>query len=542
MGEELLVRLVTGLVVVLTAGLIAGAICRRLGASMLVGYLVVGAVLAAATPNWPGHETRELEYLAKAGVLLLLFAIGIEFSLGELRKLLRPLVVGGAAQMLLVAVPAVGAARMLGQTWPAAVLLGAGIGFSSTVLVFKSLEESGQTTSSHGRRAIAILLFQDAAVVPLVLLLPLLTGQEGARAGWTWIRLELKSAVFLAAVPVVREGMIHGIVPWLARLRSIELVVLFSLVTLAGSCLTAYAIGLPSMVGALAAGLVLNGNRLTRQINAALLSFRETFAAVFFVSLGTLIRLDALVAVPWACLGMLLGVLALKTTAAAVALRLVRLPWLGAWGMGLGLAQIGEFAFVLLVIGMQLGILDAQVYNLFLFVAVVTLILTPQLLRYGLVLASRAGGVEHELAVPTPLGSRGLRKATVVGIGPVGARAASQLETKGYDVCLVDLNPVNLHRFAQQGFRTVMGDGSERPVLDRAGVKDCRLVVVSVPEDRAARRVVLAVRQANPEATILVRCRFQANLARLRAAGASDVFSEEAEIAARVAAWVDRQD
>ncbi|MBN2022263.1 MAG: cation:proton antiporter [Pirellulales bacterium] len=541
MADDLVVRLVGSLLVVLAAGLAAGAVCRRLGVSMLVGYLLVGTVLSAAVPGWPGENAHEMEYLAQAGVLLLLFSIGIEFSLAELRRLLRPMLVGGAAQMLLVAGPVAGVLLLRGHGWQSAVLLGAALGFSSTVLVFKALEEWGQTASSHGRRAVAILLFQDAAVVPLLLVIPLLTGQGEAAISLAVAELGLTSLLFLVAVPVARRLIIRWVAPWLARLRSVELVVLFALVVLSGSALASYGLGLPPMVGALAAGLALNGNRLTRQIDAVLLAFRETFAAVFFVSLGTLIRFDALAAMPWMCLGALAGVLALKTTSAAAAMRLAKLPWKGAWGMGLGLAQIGEFSFVLLVVGAQAGLITPAVYNLVLFVAVATLVLTPQLLKYGLRLAETGSPVGHEITILAPARNDDIPQAVVIGIGPIGARAASQLETKGYDVCLVDLSPVNLHPFAQQGFRTVVGNASETPILRRAGADHCALAVVTVPDDRAARRIVAAIRRANRAATILVRCRFQASVARLRAAGATDIFSEETEVAARVAAWVDRQ-
>jgi CPA2 family monovalent cation:H+ antiporter-2 len=293
------------------------------------------------------------------------------------------------------------------------------------------------------------------------------------------------------------------------------------------------------MVGAFGAGLMLNGNRLTLQIDAVILPFRETFAAVFFVSLGTLIRLDSLMATPLASIAALAGILVLKACAGGIALRLSGLPWLTALGMGMGLAQVGEFAFVLLTEGFSAGVIGSQGYDLMMFVAVASLILTPQILKIGLRIAERGFVSTPEVAAPRAHDTEGIPRAVVIGIGPIGSQTASQLELKGYDVCLIDLSAVNLHRFAQQGFRTVVGDASVRSVLEGADVPHSSLVVVTVPEDHAAMRIVSAARRLNKQAIILVRCRFQASLTKLRTLGATDAFSEETELASKVFTWLD---
>ena len=535
MDQPTLAKIAFELMTVLAVGLVAGAICKRTGIPMVAGFLLGGTILSPFFEKSP-----EMHYLADAGVLLLLFSIGIEFSLADIAKAARPLLVGGTAQMLLVAAPVALLGWLLSLPWQSAVLLGAAVAFSSTVLVFKALEEWGQTTSPHGRRAVAILLYQDAAIVPLVLLIPLLSSQsqgpDFAEFGW----LAVTSIGFLLAIPVGRWLVVGWLAPWLSHLRSVELLVLFTITVLGSVSLAAYYLDLPPMIGAFAAGLMLNGNRLTNQIDSVILPFRETFAAVFFVSLGAMIRFDALLAMPLVCFGALIGVLVLKTTAATLALRLARLPWQAAFGMGLGLSQIGEFAFVLLLAGMSQGIVEPEAYNLIIFVAVVTLIATSPLLKFGIRLAERSPVIEHETALPPTAADEWIPRATVVGIGVVGSRIASRLETIGYDVCLVDLSPLNLHPFSQQGFRVVVGDSSEPAVLQRADVPGCGLVIVTVPADQVAIQTVNAVRRLNAKATILVRCRFQASTAKLRAAGAKDIFSEEVEVAGKLMAYLER--
>ncbi len=530
MPHEPLSVLVFDLLLILTAGLLSGILCKRLGLSILAGHLVVGAVIGHGGLGLVAGEKEILKEIAEAGALLLLFAIGIEFSLGELVRMSRFFFLGGATQMVLVAAPAVGACRLAGLAWNEAVLVGSAMAFSSTVLVFRALEEWGQTASPHGRRAVGILLFQDAALVPLMLLVPMWSGDGPTPGAGTFLALAGKGAGFVAVVLAARWAIDRWLVPLLAGLRSTQLVVLFALTVLVGAGLGSHAMGLTPALGAFAAGLALSGNRLTAQIDALILPYRETFAAVFFVALGTLMRFDVLAGLAGAAisLGLLVVVLVLKTAAAALALRLVGLSWRGSLGMGLGLAQLGEFAFVLLSAGLRGGSIDAATYNLVLFVALGSLVFTPILLRVGLRLCGDLPGEPHERTAKGRIAGS-VPHAVVIGLGPIGRQAASRLEIGGIDVCLVDMSPVNLHPFAQQGFHTVAGDAVEADVLRRAGAPDVRLAVVTVPDDRTAVQIVRTLRSVNPDCRILVRCRYQANVARVRRAGADAVISEEVE-------------
>ena len=532
METPLVTKLVLDLLVILLAGLAAGVVCKRFGLSVLVGYLVVGAILGQGGAGLIGSETPQLKALAQAGALLLLFSIGLEFSLGELVRLGRAFFVGGTLQMSLVAVPVALAGRLFGLGWGPALLVGAAAALSSTILVYKALEEFGQTETPHGRRAIAILLFQDVALVPMMLVVPLLVGEGGSPTALAWLSLGAKTVLLVAVVLAARSLVGRILVPALAALRSTELVVLFALTVLGGAGMGALAIDLPPALGAFAAGLILSDNRLSAQIDALVLPYRETFAAVFFVSLGSLMQLGVLVEHPWLCLGGLIAVLALKTAAAAVALRVVGLPWRSAGGMALGLAELGEFSFLLLSAGLAQGVIQPEGFNLALFLALGTLILTPLLIRTGLrwtnpLIETELEGLRPE-AGPRP----SVRRAIVVGLGPIGAQVASRLETCGIDVCLVDLSPVNLHPYAQEGFPTVAGDAADPAVLGRAAVDQCSLAIVTVPKDQTARQIVAAVRRLNRTCRILVRCRYRANIAGVKKAGADAVVSEEAEASA----------
>lgn len=540
------VQLTYNLLCVLGAGLISGVVCKRLGISVLVGYLIVGIVIGNGGLGLISGDNKDLHHLAEAGVLLLLFSIGLELSLDELKRMRRYFFLGGSVQMIVVGVPVFLGARWHGLENAPSILLASAVAFSSTVVVFKALAEWGQTASPHGRRAIGILLFQDVALVPIILLIPLLTG-EGTKPSLTaYSVLAAKSIIFVTTVLLVRFTLNRWIIPLLGALRSVELVVLFMFTILGLAGLSAYLIDLPPILGAFAAGIALGGNRLSGQIDALILPFRETFAAVFFISLGTFMNLEIL-ATGFRPVMLIIAVLCLvivtKIFAAILSLRLTGLTWVVSFGMALGLAQMGEFSFVLLLIGKNsvvnsIPLLSETTYNIMVFVGICTLILTPPFLKRGLDLAEQYLIGDYSPSVLYDP-NRKVRHAVVIGIGPIGSQAASRLELSGIDVCLIDFSPLNLQPFAQQGFHTTAGDACDLEVLTRADTQNAHLVVVTVPADSTAIDIVTSVRELNPTCKILVRCRYLSNMAGIKKAGADTVISEEVEASVAFVRFLD---
>jgi CPA2 family monovalent cation:H+ antiporter-2 len=300
-----------------------------------------------------------------------------------------------------------------------------------------------------------------------------------------------------------------------------------TLVVLGGVTLMAYTIGLAPAVGAFAAGLVFSDTRWTKQIDALVLPFRETFAAVFFVSLGLLFDPSLLTEEPITILTGLMGLVLLKTFAATAALRLTGLQWKAALGTGIGLAHVGEFAFVLAVLGWEAGLVSSSDYHRLVSLALGSLVLTPFLLKTGLRWAETAEQVEEERQ--DSRFSEPARSAIVIGIGPIGQHVAQQFHNTGWDVWLIDQSPVNLHGFAQQGFHTLAGDATDDAILSAAPVSEAGCLAVCVPDDEVATRLVRALRALNARGQIVVRCRYTANERMLRQAGANRVVSEEAE-------------
>ncbi|GIW88400.1 MAG: potassium transporter KefB [Isosphaeraceae bacterium] len=533
MPEASIAPIVADLLVVLAAGLISGLVCRRLGVSLLIGYLIAGSIVGPGGLRLVRGDSDDLRHLAEAGALLMLFAVGIEFSPSDLRNLGRAFLVGGPIQMILVALPLILVTRLVGFSWNAAILAGSAGALSSTVLVFRSLLELGRTATPEGRGAIGILIFQDIALVPLLLLLPLLTGEGPPPGPAAYATLALQALAFLILVGVAREAIARGLVPLLAQLRSVELVVLSTLSILGGLATLAVALGLPAAVGALAAGVALSGNRLSKQIDSIVLPFRESFAAVFFVTTGSLLDPSILTREPLLLTLGLAGILILKTAAGTVALRACGLGWAPALAGGLGLAQLGEFALILAAQGVHHGLIDSLNAERMLAIAIGTLILTPQLLRAGLERLPPGSSTPPQ---PSFDGVARARCALVIGLGPIGRQVASRLEIMGLEVRLLDLSPINLQPFEQSGFHAVAGDARDPAVLRRAGVAEADLIVLSVPDDAIAIQILQTIRELNRNTTILVRCRFQSSTNRLKALGATAVVSEEAEASGRLIA------
>jgi CPA2 family monovalent cation:H+ antiporter-2 len=373
-----------------------------------------------------------------------------------------------------------------------------------------------------------MLLFQDVALVPIMLFIPVLSGSANAELLTKITNLFVVATLFVAAVYVLRKFIARKLVPLLISLRSTELVVLFAVIVLTGACWLASLLQMPAAVGALAAGFMLSGNRLTHQIDTLVLPFRETFSAVFFVTLGALLEPNVFLAEPLTISVTLVAVILIKALAAGFALKLTGLRWRQAMGTGLGLSQLGEFSFLIVGVGVAQGVFTQDDYQRTLVIAIGTLVLTPQLIKFGLRwghLRSDDGEVESD-----EFGSLvNSNRAVVIGVGLIGGKTAARLETLGVEVCLVDRSPLNLYPFAQQGFQTVTGDAMDDRVIERVCPVNSQIAVVSVPDDSNAIQIVARLRTANPSLFILVRCRYFSNMSELKKAGANQVVSEERE-------------
>ncbi|MBR2584542.1 MAG: cation:proton antiporter [Thermoguttaceae bacterium] len=581
------------LIMILIAGLIAGIVSKRCGFPMVIGYLVVGALIGqgglqgllmnladkydlipeeeisdladdTTGARLPGLLDEELERtaeepatvdaktaaqktieseefktemiskLAELGTLFLLFSIGIEFAPSQLITMKKFLFIGGPLQMLCVILPVVGFAWFGMGDWRIGVLIGCAVSLSSTVLVFKSLEEYGQSNSPLGLRAVAILLFQDMAIAPILLILPLIFNgpQSGGLTGAIAVML-IKAVIFLSVAVGIRYLFTRRWLGALQEMHSVNLMVLFTVVIFFGVCLIAFTLDLPVAVGAFAAGVALSETRLTHQISALIVPFRETFSAIFFVSLGALFDIRILFHHPFSTVGLFCGLLLIKMAAGAIAFRVLGLSSVTASALGLGIAQLGELSFIVLQQG---GFREdhPDLYQQMLFVALLTIILTPLFLKIAIHYIRRSGGQAENVPVETNDSEVSLppaekHRALVVGVGPIGVRTMTYLRDAGMEVCLLDMNPINLQPYAQEGVWTLAGDATEKSILQKAMVTQIDLAVVTIPSDTFTPEVVKTIRALNPECTIVARCRYSGTVAELKKNGANHVTCEESE-------------
>ena len=524
------------LLIVIVVGTFAGTICRQLSCSPLLGYLLTGVLIGETGLQWVPAGIEELTHLAELGVFFLLFSIGLELSLEELRKLGRFLFVGGAAQMLLVFLPVASFMFFfLHYSWQVSFLAGTAAAFSSTVLVFKSLGEIGKTTTGEGRRTLSILLFQDAALVPLLLLIPFLAMENVHQESRLFLlgKLFIVSLIFIGMVLVLRSLLRKWVIPRITQHRSPDLVLLLTLAVLGSVCLVAYRVGLPAAIGAFAAGLVFGGNRWSAQIDSLILPFREVFAALFFVSLGLMIDVTVFMEYPVQLCLAVVGLLVVKIIAGLVSFLTTGLSVRAGARFSLGLAHVGEFSFVVILAGLSAGLISSEEQKILFGIFGVTLFVAPNLIRFAF---SSTENSSDEQNTNTEKSKRIPKKrdCVVIGMGPVGHAVASKLDTLGFHITVIDQNPLNTQQFAQLGFPTISGDAAEQNVLLNAGVDQASLLVICVPEDITSLGIIKKCRSLNQHALIIVRCRYSAQKNEFEKAGANHVLSEEAELSQKL--------
>src|SRR5213082_601689 len=379
-------QLLRDLAIIFAGSLLVILVFHRLKLPALPGFIVAGVLLG---PNALGlvSDVHQVESLAEVGVILLLFTIGIEFSLSRLREMGRQVVIGGGAQVLLTVGLGAALAVGLGLAWPVAVLLGFLVALSSTAIVLKGLADKGEIDTPHGRLATGVLIFQDLCVVPMMLVLPYLAGGAGEGAGVAWALI--KAGLVVAGVLVLARTVVPRALSEIVKTRSRELFLIAVILVGTLTALGTAAAGASLALGAFLAGLVISESDYGHQAMAELLPFRDVFISLFFVTVGMLVEFDFIRAHPAVTLGGVLVVLGGKTVVASAGPAVLGFSGRVALLAGLAVSQIGEFSFVLAREGRGMGLVAETTYQTFLAVAVFTMLLTPFLLQGGPVLIDR---------------------------------------------------------------------------------------------------------------------------------------------------------
>jgi monovalent cation:H+ antiporter-2, CPA2 family len=516
-------------VVLLGFGALLGGIFERVRQSAIIGYLLAGALLG---PNvfhliQSGDEVLAVSEL---GVALLLFTIGLEFSWARLRGMGRVALGSGTLQVVFTTALGAGVGMVAGLGPAGSVAVGAICAVSSTACVLRVLTAQGEVESVHGDRAIGILLVQDMAVVPLVLVVSVLAdGGTAQEMFWGVLRTAGIGLALVAALYVVFYHVVPRLLAVGPMRSNREVPLLVAVVSGLGSGVVAHSAGVSPALGAFVAGVMLAESPVATQVRADVSSLKTLLLALFFTAMGMLtdptwIASNALL------VGSVVAVIVLgKMAIVWAALRLFGVRDRTALTAGICLGQLGEFSFVLA--GIARGkLLDDNAFTLIVSATVITMALTPFLVTKAPMLAARFSSRRSSTSNEESSKPEMDVVTIVIGFGPAGRAAAERIAETGCQVVVVDQNPSATRDARSLGYRAVTGDAQYSDVLEHAGLRTAAFVVVTVPGATAAVRLVSNVRQGAPEAQILVRARFHRSLAELHASGAHSVVDEEHEV------------
>ncbi|MFZ9764087.1 MAG: cation:proton antiporter, partial [Burkholderiaceae bacterium] len=511
----------------------------------LIGYLVVGVAFG---PHALGvaPDTDVTLWLAEIGVVFLMFSIGVEFSLARLRAM-KTLVLGlGSAQVLLTIAAVSGLSLALtpfhGMPWQASVVLGCALAMSSTAMVMRMASDRGELETAHGRPVVGVLLFQDLAVVPLMIIVPALAGVAAVSSGGSadvemaqTLALALAKAVLVLVIMVVVGQRLVG--PWLtlvARRKSQELFSLNLLLMTLGLAWVTEHLGLSLALGAFMAGMLISETEFRYQVEADIRPYRDVLMGLFFITVGMRLNLSVVMEQGWILLAVLLAYVAIKLAVIAGLARLFNIPPGPSLKAGLWLFQAGEFGFVLLDPSLIGGLLLDQVLQLVLAGMVISMLITPFVVDRSDGLVMRLARSEflrrsleiHRIASQAVSADKHL---IICGYGRCGQNLAQLLDQEHIDYVALDLDPQRTREAAAAGHSVVFGDAARRETLMAAGIHRATSLVITYADRASATRVILAVRQLAPQLPIIVRARDDSDLTPLRDAGATEVVPEVIE-------------
>jgi monovalent cation:H+ antiporter-2, CPA2 family len=513
-------------------------VCHKVRIPPIVGFLITG-VLAGPSGLGLVKAAHEVEIMAEIGVVLLLFSIGLELSLGELARLKKPVLLGGAMQVVLTILLFYVLASALGMPVGQAVFIGFLAALSSTAIVLLALRQRDELESPQGRICLSILIFQDLIIVPMMLFIPILAGGAVSPGASLLLAVAESLGLILLVFFTARK-----IAPWIlrqvARTRSRELFLITTLALCLSIALLTSKMGLSLSLGAFMAGLIISDSEFSLSAMEGVLPFRDVFTSIFFISVGMLMDAGYFLShLPMVC-GAGLAVLAIKTALAGGAALALGYPLRPAIIVGLSLSQVGEFSFVLAKSGLGAGLLDTETYQLFLSVSILTMAGAP------FMIALAPGAAEWLVRLPGLSTLARRRKDTdaasddgkqvklhdhliIVGFGMGGRHLARAARMAGIAYNILEMNPDTVKNETRLGEPISYGDAAQEAVLSHAGIADARVLAVVIPDPVAVRRITEAARRLNPALHIIARTRFTAEIGPLMELGANDVIPEEFE-------------
>ncbi len=516
------------IVFLMALAVISVAVFRKLHLPPILAYLFAGLLAGPEVLKLFLHP-EDMHLLAEIGIVFLLFSLGLEFSLPKLMSM-RSLVFGvGLGQMVFTTGTFSVIAHFFGFEWGPAVIIGGMLALSSTAIVIKQLTEAGALNHRRTEMAISILLFQDLAVVPFLIVIPLMASQQDVSLASALIMALVKGVVVV--IMLLSAG--KWILPWIfrevAKTRTDELFVLTTiLVAILAGGLT-YVFGLSMALGAFLAGMMLGESQYKYQLEADIRPFRDILMGLFFVTVGMQLKLDVLFSDGLFIFTGVLVLMVLKVLVLQLVAKILKRDSVDSWATGIKLCQIGEFSFVIAALATAEGVIDARTSSIIISMGVISMALTPMLVDRSVAWAQRLSPkqmrhVEPESTIPEA--SEYNNHIIIAGFGRVGQSVARLLKLEGIAFITIDADPVRVYESRNAGEPILFGDASQKDILENAGAARASLILVTFDEPEKAKQVINAARQIAGEINLMVRTKRDYQLDALYKAGASQVVPE----------------
>ncbi|MDD2685339.1 MAG: monovalent cation:proton antiporter-2 (CPA2) family protein [Gallionella sp.] len=522
----------TLVLILLATAVMVVVLCRILHLPVMLGYLAVGILIGPHALAWI-PDAVGTQHLAEFGVVFLMFSIGLEFSLTRLMSMKRTVFGLGGAQVIVSILVVMAIAQMFGLDWRTGLALGGVLAMSSTAIVSKMLVERAELNLPYGQQMMGVLLFQDLAVVPLLIIIPALAVGSGDLSS-TLLFAMLKAAVVLLVLLVFGQHIMRQWFHIVARQKSSELFMLnVLLITLGLAWMTDLA-GLSMALGAFVAGMLISETEYRYQVEEDIKPFRDVLLGLFFVTIGMKLDLVSVAAdFGWVVLA-LLGLIALKALVIAVLARWVEGDWGVALRSAIGLAQAGEFGFVLLTLADGAHLMQGEVMQITLAAMLLSMLAAPFLIQYGEAIARRFSAAEwtnramqmHQIAIQS-MGSNG--HVIICGYGRSGSTLAQFLEEEKLRFIALDLDSRRVREALANKKSVVYGDAAKREVLIAAGLMRAKALVVSYKDKHSALAILRHVKELRPDLPVVVRTNDDTHVEVLKDAGAAEVVAEVLE-------------
>ncbi|MDR2744630.1 MAG: cation:proton antiporter [Desulfovibrio sp.] len=503
--------------------------CGKLRLPSTVAFLLTGVMCG---PSLLGvvDDAADISHIAELGVAMLLFTIGMELSGESLNRLKRPVFLGGGLQIVLTVLALAGLVLLYGQSWRQGVFWGCLVALSSSAIVLRILQERGLTSTPAGHLSLAILVFQDIMVAPMLLAVPLLAGRLELTVH-SALTAVCQMALMLGGVLLFARYGVNRLMEMVVRSRAREVLLLTTLGLCMGMALLTSALGLSLSLGAFLAGLMLARSQYSMSVISGILPYRDVFMSLFFISVGMMLDVKFCLANFFPILGLTILFILVKAVLTLPSVLLQGYPLRACVITSLSLAQVGEFAFVLAAAGLEAGLLNMHDYQTFLSVSIVTMMFTPAMIAVG----PRLGDMAARFAGKGPpreeqdAGPRALEDhLIIVGFGMSGKQLARAARESGIDYIILEMNPETVSRYRDKEPIT-HGDASQPVVLEHLGVERARVLAVVISDPAAVRAIAMEARRMNLNLHIVARTRFVTEIGPLRQLGADEVIAEEFE-------------